>query len=49
MFDAYSAAGGHGTYRLLPAFGSDGHALVISADGVAAWSHLVSEFLASLQ
>lgn len=49
MFDAYAAAGGHGRYRLLPAFGIDGHALVNSGDGVAAWSGPVSEFLASLQ
>jgi dienelactone hydrolase len=49
MFDAYAAAGGHGTYRLLPAFGMDGHALVNSGDGVATWSGPVSEFLANLQ
>lgn len=49
MFDAYSAAGGKGTYRPLGAFGSDGHSLPLSESGVSMWAGSVAEFLASLR
>ncbi len=41
MADAYTAAGGNADYRLLPAFGKDGHGLFGSATGPAVWSPLV--------
>lgn len=49
MVEAYNAAGGRGIYRPLGAFGSDGHTLAGSDNGVAMWSGPVSEFLASLR
>lgn len=49
MFDAYTAAGGRGTFRALGAFGSDGHGLAGSDSGVAMWQSPVSEFLATLR
>lgn len=49
MFDAYTAAGGRGTYRPLAAFGSDGHNLASSDSGAAMWSGPVGEFLAGLK
>jgi dienelactone hydrolase len=45
MHQAYTAAGGHAEYHLLPPFGSDGHFLIDSADGIALWAPLVSQFL----
>jgi dienelactone hydrolase len=46
MADAYKAAGGSADYRLLPAFGRDGHGLFGVADGLATWSPLVQRFIA---
>lgn len=46
MADAYKGAGGVADYRLLPAFGRDGHSLFGAADGVATWSPLVQSFIA---
>jgi invasion protein IalB len=46
MHTAFTAAGGDAEYRLLPAFGNDGHFLIDSADGVPLWAPLVSQFLA---
>ncbi|MBX3498203.1 MAG: prolyl oligopeptidase family serine peptidase [Alphaproteobacteria bacterium] len=46
MADAYKAGGGNADYRLLPAFGRDGHSLFGSTDGVAVWSPLVQNFIA---
>jgi dienelactone hydrolase len=46
MADAYKAAGGNADYRLLPAFGKDGHSLFGAADGPAVWSPLVQNFIA---
>lgn len=45
MADAYRAAGGNVDYRLLPAFGRDGHSLFGAADGVPVWSTHVGPFL----
>jgi invasion protein IalB len=45
MHDAFVAAGGNAEYRLLPAFGSDGHFMIDSPDAVPIWSPLVSQFL----
>jgi invasion protein IalB len=45
MYDAFMAAGGNVEYRMLPAFGSDGHFLIDSPDAVPIWSSFVSEFL----
>ena len=46
MADAYKAAGGNADYRLLPAFGRDGHGLFGAAAGPAVWSPLVQRFIA---
>lgn len=46
MAEAYKAAGGNADYRLLPAFGNDGHSLFGVANGVAVWSPLVHSFIA---
>jgi dienelactone hydrolase len=46
--DAYRKAGGRMDYRLLPAFGEDGHRLFGTRDGGPVWQPLVSELLASL-
>jgi dienelactone hydrolase len=43
--DAFAKAGGRVDYRLLPAFGRDGHNLFGSRDGVAIWTPIVDEFL----
>lgn len=45
MHDAFVAAGGNAEYRMLPAFGSDGHFMIDSPDAVPIWSPLVSQFL----
>jgi dienelactone hydrolase len=45
MHQAYTAAGGHAEYHLLPPFGSDGHFLINSADSIPLWAPLVSQFL----
>ena len=45
MHDAFVAAGGDAEYRLLPAFGSDGHFMIDSPDAVSIWSPLVAQFL----
>lgn len=46
MANAYKAGGGAADYRLLPAFGNDGHGLFGAADGLAIWSPLVQSFIA---
>lgn len=46
MAEAYKEAGGLADYRLLPAFGRDGHGLFGASDGVAVWSPLVQNFIA---
>lgn len=43
--DAFRIAGGRVDYRLLPAFGNDGHALLDARSGVAVWAPAVDEFL----
>ena len=45
MHDAFVAAGGNAEYRVLPAFGGDGHFLIDSPDAVPIWSPLVTQFL----
>ena len=45
MHDAYAGAGGNAEYHMLPAFGSDGHFLIDSADAIPLWAPLVSRFL----
>ncbi len=47
--DAYRIAGGNMDYRLLPAFGREGHLLLASRDGIAVWGPLVEEFLRKLK
>jgi dienelactone hydrolase len=47
--DAYRSAGGKVDYRLLPAFGADGHSLLGSRDGPPVWGSIVEEFLARLR
>ena len=45
MHEAFTAAGGNAEFHMLPPFGSDGHFLISSPDGVPIWSPLVSRFL----
>lgn len=45
---AYRGAGGRMDYRLLPAFGEDGHRLFSARDGVPVWGPVVDELLATL-
>jgi len=45
MHQAYTGAGGNAEYHLLPPFGSDGHFLVSSPDGLPLWTPLVGAFL----
>ncbi len=45
MHQAYTAAGGSAEYHLLPPFGSDGHFLIDSPDGIPQWAPLVGAFL----
>jgi dienelactone hydrolase len=45
MHEAFRAAGGNVEYHLLPPFGSDGHFLVDSPDGIPLWAPLVAPFL----
>ncbi|MGY4405182.1 invasion associated locus B family protein [Bradyrhizobium sp. USDA 3315] len=45
MHDAFVVAGGNAEYRMLPAFGSDGHFMIDAPDAVPIWSPLVSQFL----
>jgi dienelactone hydrolase len=45
MHEAYTGAGGNAEYHMLPAFGSDGHFLIDSADAIPLWAPLVSQFL----
>ncbi|MBR0817439.1 invasion associated locus B family protein [Bradyrhizobium liaoningense] len=45
MHDAFAAAGGNAEYKMLPAFGSDGHFFIDSPDAVPIWSPLVRQFL----
>lgn len=45
MADAYRKAGGNMDYRLLPAFGGDGHRLFGARDGVTVWAPMVDELL----
>jgi dienelactone hydrolase len=47
--DAYRSRGGRMDYRLLPAFGADGHHLFPSTEGVAVWGPVVDAFLKSLR
>ncbi|RXH22084.1 dienelactone hydrolase [Bradyrhizobium nanningense] len=45
MHDAFVAAGGNAEYRLLSAFGNDGHFMIDSPDALPIWSPIVGEFL----
>jgi dienelactone hydrolase len=45
MHAAFTDAGGNAEYHLFPAFGSDGHFFIDSADAVPIWAPLVSQFL----
>ena len=45
MHDAYTAAGGHAEYHLMPPFGDDGHFFINSPEAIPLWSPLVSKFL----
>jgi dienelactone hydrolase len=49
MAETYRAAGGRIEFHLLPAFGSDGHRLLPSSEGVPIWSPIVEKFLAGLK
>jgi dienelactone hydrolase len=45
MHAAYTGAGGHAEYHLMPPFGSEGHTFIDSAESIPQWSPLVSQFL----
>ena len=45
MHKAFMGAGGNAEYHLLPPFGSEGHFLIDSADGIPLWAPLVGPFL----
>ncbi|MCZ8316739.1 prolyl oligopeptidase family serine peptidase [Phreatobacter sp.] len=45
LADAYRAAGAPLEFRMLPAFGSDGHALLPSTAGVRVWAPVVEPFI----
>jgi hypothetical protein len=45
MHEAFTAAGGKAEFHMLPPFGSDGHFLISSPDGIPLWAPLVSKFL----
>ncbi|MCC7049859.1 MAG: prolyl oligopeptidase family serine peptidase [Alphaproteobacteria bacterium] len=45
MAEAFTAAGGKAEYKLLPAFGTDGHLMFGSADGLERWEQPVAAFL----
>lgn len=47
--DAYRKAGGNMDFRLLPAFGEDGHRLLGAREGVAVWGPIVDGFLKTLK
>lgn len=49
LADAYRRRGGNMDYRLLPAFGNDGHRLFGAPDGVPVWGPLVEEFLKGIR
>ncbi|HJQ60125.1 MAG TPA: alpha/beta fold hydrolase [Vineibacter sp.] len=49
MAEAYQQAGGVVEFRLLPAFGKDGHALFGAADGAPVWSPPVAAFLGRIR
>ena len=46
MADAFRAAGGRAEFHLLPAVKDDGHGLIETPEGAAAWEPVVAEFLA---
>ena len=45
MHAAFTGAGGNAEFQMLPPFGSDGHFLINSPDGIPLWAPLVSKFL----
>ena len=42
---AFTAGGGRAKLDVLPAFGSDGHFTIDSADSIPMWAPLVTKFL----
>jgi dienelactone hydrolase len=49
MAQAFRAAGGRAAFHLLPALGDDGHGLMESPEGAAAWEPVVAEFLTKMK
>jgi dienelactone hydrolase len=45
MHQAYTEAGGNAEYHLFLSFGSDGHFMIDSPDGIPLWTPLVESFL----
>jgi dienelactone hydrolase len=45
MHDAFTAAGGHAEYHLMPPFGNEGHIFIDSPDSIPIWSPIVTKFL----
>jgi dienelactone hydrolase len=49
MAQAFRAAGGRAAFHLLPALADDGHGLMESPEGAAAWEPIVAEFLGKMK
>ncbi len=45
LVDAFRLGGGKAEYHLLPPIGSDGHELILAAQGIDVWGPLVEKFL----
>ena len=48
MHAAYTDAGGHAEYHLMPPFENEGHVFIDSPKAIPLWSPLVSQFLEKL-
>jgi dienelactone hydrolase len=48
MYEAFIKAGGQATYRLLPAWGKNGHALFFGNNGSRVWGPIFDDYLKSI-
>lgn len=49
MADAFRRGGGRVEYHLLPAFGEDGHLVMVSPDAIPIWAPIVEKFLVRMR
>jgi dienelactone hydrolase len=49
LYEGFRVSGGRADYRLLPAFGADGHFLAETAASESIWAPVVDNFLAGLR